>query len=203
MEELCCSAVSAVLLCVIFNFLFALEMGAMIGALIAIKTKSSVFHGTAVGAIKGGIFSIELLRIILDVWNSNISSSRFFFSLIDIIAKLLSGRPVAEPSTPTMPSAVQMQRQVHASISTSEEVPMRSTMGLSRYSDEKIPRFQITYRHILDSSGNGISCSICLQDFQLEEMARSLPPCHHIFHLQCIDKWLVGHSSCPLCRREI
>ncbi|XP_075651120.1 NEP1-interacting protein 2-like isoform X3 [Castanea sativa] len=211
MEELWCSAVSAVLcilFCVIFNFLFALEMGAMIGALIAIKTKSSVFHGTAVGAIKGGIFSIELSRIILDLWNSNISSSRFFLSLIDIIAKLLSGRPVAELYTPTMPSAVQMQRQnvtdqVHGSITTSEEVPTRTTMGLSRYSDEKIRRFQITYKHMSDSSGNGISCSICLQDFQLEEMARSLPPCHHIFHLQCIDKWLVGHSSCPLCRREI
>ena len=58
------------------------EMGAMIGALIATKTKSSVFHGTAVGAIKGGIFSIELFRIILDLWNSNISSSRFFLSLV-------------------------------------------------------------------------------------------------------------------------
>ncbi|KAM4122240.1 hypothetical protein ACJW30_01G068200 [Castanea mollissima] len=208
-RELCCCMLYA-LICKIFNVIFTIffavvgaEMGAMIGALIAIKTKSSVFHGTAVGAIKGGIFSIELSRIILDLWNSNISSSRFFLSLIDIIAKLLSGRPVAELSTPTMPSAVQMQRQVHGSITTSEEVPTRTTMGLSRYSDEKIPRFQITYKHMSDSSGNGISCSICLQDFQLEEMARSLPPCHHIFHLQCIDKWLVGHSSCPLCRREI
>ncbi|XP_065636931.1 NEP1-interacting protein 1 isoform X3 [Quercus suber] len=208
-REFCCCMLYA-LLCKVYNVIFTIffavvgaEMGAMIGALIAIKTKSSVFHGTAVGAIKGGIFSIELFRIILDLWNSNISRSRFFLSLIDIIANLLSGRPVAELSTPTMPSAVQMQRQVHASITTSEEVPMRTTMGLSRYSDEKIPRFQITYKHILDSSGNGTSCSICLQDFQLEEMARSLPPCHHIFHLQCIDKWLVGHSSCPLCRREI
>ncbi|KAL4650274.1 hypothetical protein ACB092_01G075800 [Castanea dentata] len=213
-REFCCCMLYA-LICKIFNVIFTIffavvgaEMGAMIGALIAIKTKSSVFHGTAVGAIKGGIFSIELSRIILDLWNSNISSSRFFLSLIDIIAKLLSGRPVAELSTPTMPSAVQMQRQnvtdqVHGSITTSEEVPTRTTMGLSRYSDEKIPRFQITYKHMSDSSGNGISCSICLQDFQLEEMARSLPPCHHIFHLQCIDKWLVGHSSCPLCRREI
>ena len=64
-----------------FRFIVGAEMGAMIGALIAVKTKSSVFHGTAVGAIKGGIFSIELLRIILDLWNSNISSSRFLLSL--------------------------------------------------------------------------------------------------------------------------
>ena len=65
-----------------FLFVVGAEMGAMIGALIALKTKSSVLHGTAVGAIKGGIFSIELFRIILDLWNSNISRSRFFLSMV-------------------------------------------------------------------------------------------------------------------------
>ncbi|GMY28178.1 NEP1-interacting protein 1-like isoform X4 [Fagus crenata] len=153
-------------------------MGAMIGALIAIKTKSSLFYGATVGAIRGGVFSVEVFRISLDLWNSNISGSRFFLSL-----------NVAD--------------SVDASVATFGEAPMSTTMGSSRYSVEKIPKFRITYKHILSSSGNTTPCSICLQDFQLEEMARSLPPCHHIFHLPCIDKWLVGHGSCPLCRRDI
>ncbi|GMY28195.1 NEP1-interacting protein 1-like isoform X1 [Fagus crenata] len=211
-REFCCCTLSA-LICKIFNlvltFFFAVvgaEMGAMIGALIAIKTKSSLFYGATVGAIRGGVFSVEVFRISLDLWNSNISGSRFFLSLIDTIAKLLSGRSFGELSTPIMPSVVQRQNvvdSVDASVATFGEAPMSTTMGSSRYSVEKIPKFRITYKHILSSSGNTTPCSICLQDFQLEEIARSLPPCHHIFHLPCIDKWLVGHGSCPLCRRDI
>jgi len=32
-------------------------------------------------------------------------------------------------------------------------------------------------------------CSVCMEDFQLEDVVRSLP-CHHLFHTNCISPWL-------------
>jgi len=26
--------------------------------------------------------------------------------------------------------------------------------------------------------------------------------CNHCFHIECISKWLVGHTSCPLCGND-
>jgi len=46
-------------------------------------------------------------------------------------------------------------------------------------------------------------CLVCLSDFELEEEARRLVQCQHIFHRECIDQWLTtGRNSCPLCRCE-
>ncbi|KAL6993392.1 hypothetical protein U1Q18_011508 [Sarracenia purpurea var. burkii] len=75
--------------------------------------------------------------------------------------------------------------------------------GMPGDSVEKIPKIKITSKNNADASGEKASCSVCLQDFQIGEMVRSLPYCHHMFHLPCIDKWLVRHGSCPLCRRDL
>ncbi|XP_020216951.1 NEP1-interacting protein 1 isoform X1 [Cajanus cajan] len=75
--------------------------------------------------------------------------------------------------------------------------------GLSGDLVEKIPKIKITTDNNVDASGDRVSCSVCLQDFQLGETVRSLPHCHHMFHLPCIDKWLFRHGSCPLCRRDL
>ncbi|PNS91789.1 hypothetical protein POPTR_019G130100v4 [Populus trichocarpa] len=46
-------------------------------------------------------------------------------------------------------------------------------------------------------------CTICLGEFSEGEKVRVLPKCSHGFHVKCIDKWLLLHSSCPLCRQTL
>ena len=43
-------------------------------------------------------------------------------------------------------------------------------------------------------------CAICLMEFVDGDVMRVLPHCGHGFHMNCIDRWLEFHSSCPSCR---
>ncbi|XP_020158672.1 RING-H2 finger protein ATL13 [Aegilops tauschii subsp. strangulata] len=43
-------------------------------------------------------------------------------------------------------------------------------------------------------------CAVCLCEFADDDRLRLLPKCSHAFHVECIDTWLLSHSTCPLCR---
>jgi hypothetical protein len=45
-------------------------------------------------------------------------------------------------------------------------------------------------------------CSICLDDFDEKVILRKLI-CNHIFHINCIEKWLSENTNCPMCRHEL
>ena len=44
-------------------------------------------------------------------------------------------------------------------------------------------------------------CTICLLDYN--EETKTETECNHIFHQECLDKWLQTNYTCPLCRTEL
>lgn len=46
-------------------------------------------------------------------------------------------------------------------------------------------------------------CAVCLCEFEADDKLRLLPQCSHAFHMECIDTWLLSHSTCPLCRTSL
>ncbi|XP_058098332.1 NEP1-interacting protein-like 1 [Magnolia sinica] len=192
----------------IFTFFFAMVgsiVGAITGALVGQATESGFFRGASVGAISGAVFSIDVFESTLFLWRSDESGLCCLLYMIDVISSLLSGRLVREQVGPVMFSAV--QAQMNAVERTTEEVSdifaTGGTKGLSGDSVNKLPKMMITTKNIVDGSGEGMCCSVCLQDFQVGETVRKLPHCQHIFHVPCIDNWLIRHASCPLCRQDL
>ena len=46
------------------------------------------------------------------------------------------------------------------------------------------------------------NCIICLENFKNGDKAIILP-CIHIFHNECIKKWLKTQDSCPICKHKL
>lgn len=46
------------------------------------------------------------------------------------------------------------------------------------------------------------ACCICLAKYENNDELRELP-CSHLFHRECVDKWLKINALCPLCKNEV
>jgi len=56
---------------------------------------------------------------------------------------------------------------------------------------------------VLKVEGDLGDCGICLEEFKLGEYFKRLPCSNivnHLFHPNCIDKWLENNDTCPMCR---
>ncbi|XP_020592631.1 putative RING-H2 finger protein ATL49, partial [Phalaenopsis equestris] len=72
--------------------------------------------------------------------------------------------------------------------------------GVDQYLIDTLPIF--LYKTIIGFK-DLFHCVVCLCVFELDDKRRLLPNCSHAFHVQCIDTWLLSHSTCPLCWQSL
>ncbi|XP_065186489.1 E3 ubiquitin-protein ligase RNF149-like [Sycon ciliatum] len=46
------------------------------------------------------------------------------------------------------------------------------------------------------------TCVVCIDNLESGDTIRTLP-CNHVFHKDCIDRWLIARQTCPLCKYNI
>ncbi|XP_038680669.1 RING-H2 finger protein ATL78-like [Tripterygium wilfordii] len=92
--------------------------------------------------------------------------------------------------------AVRCSRRVEGNPSTQS-----ANKGLKQKALQTFPI--VNYSVEMKLPGSDTECVICLSEFAAGEPVRLLPQCNHKFHVQCIDKWLSSHSSCPMCRQNL
>lgn len=63
---------------------------------------------------------------------------------------------------------------------------------------DSLPVVNITQQQV----DNVVQCSVCMEDFVLDESVNKLP-CDHHYHNQCIVTWLKLHGTCPVCRKDL
>lgn len=54
------------------------------------------------------------------------------------------------------------------------------------------------------TEAGGLTCSICLHEFEAESTLFVSQPCKHVFHRHCILEWCNGNNTaCPYCRQPM
>ncbi|KAJ3694919.1 hypothetical protein LUZ60_000296 [Juncus effusus] len=179
--------------------------GAVTGALAGRASDSGVLRGAGLGAVAGAVLSIEVLEASRAYWCSERSSSQSTF-MADFIEELVHGRFVRDQFTPAVLTAYHWEVNLPVLEVTDENIydlfGEISSKGLSNESLKKLPCYVFTEER-RDLHGDNLSCTICLQDMMIGETVRRLPHCFHKFHLECVDKWLVGNGTCPVCRQFV
>lgn len=80
---------------------------------------------------------------------------------------------------------------------TIQELNEYTTLGLY----EDIPNTEQTEDVSTDVSTE--CCSICQEQINSQSIIRQVDRCGHVFHHECIEKWLSDHRKCPLCMQNV
>ncbi|GLJ55439.1 hypothetical protein SUGI_1190390 [Cryptomeria japonica] len=61
-----------------------------------------------------------------------------------------------------------------------------------------------TMASLADGFCEDVMCAVCLSSIHKDEKIWRLINCRHIFHRECLDKWIENYqNTCPLCRSSL
>ncbi|KAM0029019.1 putative transcription factor C2H2 family [Helianthus debilis subsp. tardiflorus] len=156
-------------------------VGTIAGAIKGPTTETGLVRGAGVGAVTGAVTALQLMDMIIDGEP---------FSKVSFLSSLVNGQVFADWVTPANSGVETTFADVF------DVCDYDGWKGLSEDSIDELPRF------VFESCCKRV-CTICLQNFKYKEDGRELTKCKHVFHLTCIDEWLIRNGSCPVCRRNV
>uniref|UniRef100_A0A1J3J241 E3 ubiquitin ligase BIG BROTHER n=1 Tax=Noccaea caerulescens TaxID=107243 RepID=A0A1J3J241_NOCCA len=74
--------------------------------------------------------------------------------------------------------------------------------GLSQELIETLPTRKYKFGSIFSRKRAGERCVICQLKYKIGERQMNLP-CKHVYHSECISKWLSINKVCPVCNSEV
>lgn len=81
-----------------------------------------------------------------------------------------------------------------------EIIPTHRWYGTNRETNQQ----RLNTRDVFSVDSETMTCLICLEELLVGSRAIQLSsPCLHVYHEDCILKWLDISSTCPLCRRNV
>ena len=55
-----------------------------------------------------------------------------------------------------------------------------------------------------DAETGTVDCVVCMLPLDLDALeGRMLTPCGHVFHTECLERWMAIRQECPVCRRTL
>ncbi|XP_039072260.1 NEP1-interacting protein 1-like [Hibiscus syriacus] len=171
-----------------FTCIFALGGaigGTVVGAMKGQRTETGFFNSAGIGAVAGAFTAFQLLESL--AYGESLSK-------VALLISLVNGNVFIE----WMNSLDSTYREI------ADIYDVTGAKGLSRSCIQKLSMHEFRSSEPIKSNDlDQPSCSICLQGLKDGELARNLPRCGHIFHLQCIDEWLRRKGTCPICREHL
>ena len=106
----------------------------------------------------------------------------------------------------TIQTTMRIQNHHHHIIQPSRQQqqhqqPIQMGIGLDANEIEQLPVKTIDSPNVLGQMSEK-SCSICLQDYSLNDQLKTMP-CFHVMHKTCLDIWLTQNAKCPICNSRV
>ncbi|XP_021606805.1 NEP1-interacting protein 2 isoform X3 [Manihot esculenta] len=186
----CQEAVSLWVLAAMEGFVTGIFIGVMkkviFAAFTCIFALGGAAVGTVIGAMKGQTTETGFFR------GSGIGAVSGAITAFQLLESAADGEPLSKPDE--WEGVHGMGKSCSAkSLSMAKIYDTSGNGGLSKNCIQKLPQLEFQSNH-------QFCCSICLQDLKDGDWIRELPNCGHLFHMDCIDKWLCRNGSCPMCR---
>ena len=80
-----------------------------------------------------------------------------------------------------------------------EDLSAQQSTGLSLTDIHEVSHLLLNEKE--DETEEHKTCSICQQPIEWDSIIRRINICNHVYHVNCIDQWLVENNTCPTCRR--